>query len=372
MKIVLISSSISPNSGWGTLTYNHVSYLYKRGIPFQLFLPWNAEKVEVPFADQISYELPMLPLTFKGFKNLMKSPLLWLANKKFSEKVIIHSLVDFPYNLIGWRWAKKNKCPFIYSAIGTYSVRPFTKVGQRQLLLEPFKKACKVISISEFTAQQSQKVSGYKRPIEVINLPVAEPARLTISQNNSFDILASAKVILSVGPLKFRKGMDILIKALPDIIKKIPNAHLVIVGDGDKEKHYQLLDSAKDRQRLLILPRISSEDLDQLFRRCNLFAMTSRYINHNFEGYGLVYLEAGLYKKPVVAADSGGVSDAVHHQETGLLVPENDIEATAAAVVQVLSDDNLAQRLGEGNYKLAQERNWDDYIDRIIDIYRSI
>jgi len=372
MKIILISTSISPYTGFGTMTYNHALHLYKKGIPFQIFLPKNSERVEVPFADQVSYELPVLPFTFKGLKNLIKLPLLWLTQKKFSEKVIIHSLVDFPYNLIGWRWAKKNKCPFIYSAIGTYSVAPFSKAPDKWLLAEPFKEADRVISISNFTAQQVQRISGHKRSIEVVNLPVTEPAELSAPKDSLFNIPESAKVILSVGPLKNRKGMDILIKALPVVREKIPEAYLVIVGGGDKEEYYSLLDSERDRSRLLILPPVSSEDLSQLFRRCNVFALTSRYINHNFEGYGLVYLEAGLYKKPVVAADSGGVSDAVHHQETGLLVPENNAEVTADALIQILSDDKLAQKLGEGNYRLAKERNWEDYIDQVIKIYRSV
>lgn len=372
MKIILISISAFPNSGWGTLTYNHALYLYKRRIPFQLFLPWNAEKVEAPFADQISYELPALLPIFNNWRNIPIFLKSLIIKKTFSEPVIIHSIVDFPYAILGWSWAKKGGYPFIYSAIGTYSVMPFAKIGQRQLLLDPFKKASKIIAISNFTAQQAQKISGHYRPIEVINLPVTKPAKILASQKNNFNIPESIKMILSIGPLKSRKGMDILIRALPDIIKKIPNVHLVIVGDGDKDRYYQLLDSDEDRKHLSILPRVSAEDLDYLFKRCNIFALTSRYINHNFEGYGLVYLEAGLYRKPVVAADSGGVSDVVHHQKTGLLVPENNIEATAKAITQILENHDLAIRLGEGNYQLAQERNWDDYIDRVINIYRSI
>ena len=371
-KIILISNTITPNSGWGTLTYNHARYLHKRGVPFQLFLPWNAKRIDVPFVNQISYELPSLLPVLSCWRNILKFLKLLIIKKTFSEPVIIHSLIDFPYNLTGWHWVKKNKCPFIYSAIGSYSVRPFTKIIQRQLLLEPFKKASKVIAISNFTAQQAQKVSNHCRSIDVINLPVTQPSKITASQEDHFNIPESAKVILSIGPLKSRKGMDILIKALPNVIKKIPNIYLIIVGNGDRDKYYKLLNPIQYKKNLLILPETSSQNLDYLFKRCNVFALTSRYINHNFEGYGLVYLEAGLYKKPVVAADSGGVSDAVHHQKTGLLVPENNIEATADALIKILSNEELAQKLGEGNYRLAKERNWDDYIDQIIKIYRSV
>ena len=112
--------------------------------------------------------------------------------------------------------------------------------------------------------------------------------------------------------------------------------------------------------------------LAALFASCDVFALTPRYVNHEFEGYGLVYLEAGLYKKPVVGSFSGGVPEAVIDGETGMIVPENNSQATAEAIIRILKNSDLAKRLGEAGYRLAKERNWDRYIDKIINIYQNL
>lgn len=389
MKIILLSNSIEPNSGFGTMTHHHALFLYKKDIDFELLLPKEAQRFNVPYADKIKYVLPNLPSSFaiKGlFNNLPKSLMhikaiqkiffLWkkipIDDKRIS---LVHSLIDFPYAFLAYRLAKKLNCPFIFTGHGTYSVAPFSKFPDRQIMMKLYKKASAIIVISNFTAKKMKEISGHQRDIDVIYNPISEPASVKDSESqiiSNDDILDNSKVILSIGPLKSRKGGDILIQALPEIVNKIPEAQLVIVGNGDKDKYYQLAESLGVRKNLLILQNIPAGELIYLLKRCSVFALTSRYVNHNFEGYGLVYLEAGLYKKPVVAADSGGVSDAVHHQETGLLVPEDNIEATADALVKILSNEELAQKLGEGNYRLAKERNWDDYIDQVIKIYRSV
>ena len=117
---------------------------------------------------------------------------------------------------------------------------------------------------------------------------------------------------------------------------------------------------------------LPARQLAALFANCAVFALTPRYLNHEFEGYGLVYLEAGLYKKPVVGSLSGGVPEAVIDGETGLLVPENDHRAAAVAIIKILKNSELAERLGEGGYRLAKERNWDSYIDKVIKIYHNL
>jgi len=179
------------------------------------------------------------------------------------------------------------------------------------------------------------------------------------------------QVILTVGALKPRKGIDIIIKSLPLILKEAPEVELVIVGEGEQSTYWNLAKDLAVADRITIKTNLPNEELKNLFRKCSVFALTPRYIDHQFEGYGLVYLEAGLYKKPVVGSRSGGVPDAVIDGETGLLIQENDPPATAAAIVKILKDPELAKKLGEGGYRLARERNWDDYIEKVIKIYEA-
>ena len=179
-------------------------------------------------------------------------------------------------------------------------------------------------------------------------------------------------IILSVG-LSQRKGTDVLIKALPLVLKEAPEARLVIVGSGPRPAGV-FIDLAKSLgvlEKIEFLHNISNEQLTKLYQQCAVFALTSRYTDNVFEGYGLVFFEAGLYKKPVVGSRSGGIPEAVIDGQTGLLVPENNPQATAQAIIKILKDKELAQRLGENNYRLAKERNWDNYIKEVIKIYEQ-
>ncbi len=372
MHIILISSTNEDNSGWGTLTHNHCLTLFNNNQKFTLLLPKKSKKINTAYSDNIKYILPTLPLSFNSIKGIMQLPLLYKKIKiNYKNPVIVHSLLDFPYAFLGWRLAKQIKCPFIFSAVGTYSVLPFTKFIDRILFLPVYKSANAIISISNFTAQKIKEVSGYARKIEVIYLPVISHREQ--NESSSLDTtIPKGLIILSIGPLKARKGMDILIKALSEIIKIIPNVQLVIVASyGNIQSFNKLAVSLGVKNNLHILQDVNNNLLSSLLENCDVFAMTPRYINHEFEGYGLVYLEAGLHKKPVVGTFSGGVPEAVINNKTGILVPENDINATAEAIIKILKDKSLAENLGNNGYELAKERNWDDYINKIIKIYES-
>jgi len=179
--------------------------------------------------------------------------------------------------------------------------------------------------------------------------------------------------ILTVG-LSQRKGTDVLIKALPAIVAELPEACLVIVGSGPRlaSSFIDLAKSLNVFEKTTFLHDLSKEELAELYQNCDVFVMTPRYIDDTFEGYGLVYLEAGSYKKPVVGSLSGGVPEAVIDGQTGLLVPENDPQATAEAIIKILKNPELAKKLGDNGYRLAQERNWEDYIEKIIKIYKEL
>ncbi len=78
------------------------------------------------------------------------------------------------------------------------------------------------------------------------------------------------------------------------------------------------------------------------------------------EGFGITFLEAGSCKKPVIAGDSGGVSDAVLHQETGILVDPTDSQKISESIKALLSDSELCKKLGENAHRrIHQELTWD-------------
>lgn len=108
------------------------------------------------------------------------------------------------------------------------------------------------------------------------------------------------------------------------------------------------------------LGEIPDEGLARAYAACDVYVMASRTLARSVEGFGLTYLEAGLFGKPVVAARSGGVEEAVLDGKTGLLVPEGDVAAQAGALRKLIEDPALRRELGEGNRTHSLSRTWDE------------
>lgn len=364
--IIIISRASLLKSGEGSMTHNHCCALWDRGESFTLLLPKKTERFNVPYKQCIRYVLPNLPLSFSRLKDFFHMWKLWTWRycTHHNGHIIVHSLVDFPYAYVGYRLAYIRGWSYVMTAVGTYSVLPFTVLPDRWIFSRVFKKADKIVAISHFTAQQAQRVSGIIRDVSVIHLPASPPVGFGHEDYSIWNMVPrDKKYILSVAALKQRKGVDVLLKAFARVVQHNTLAHLLIVGAGDKEPYISLTESLGISGSVTFFSLISYEALSALYARCDIFSLTPRYVHHRFEGYGLVYLEAGYYKKPVVATDTGGVTDAVHHNKTGLIVPEGDVNATAQALITLLHDPILARRLGKGNYDLAMSRTPEKYIE---------
>ena len=166
--------------------------------------------------------------------------------------------------------------------------------------------------------------------------------------------------IVCVGRLVRRKGQDKLIKALPEIMKEIPEVRLLIVGDGNlKEK---LIASAKRlgiSENVIFTGRVSYSDLPKYFLLGDVFAMPSRSRNFGLEveGLGIVYLEASASGLPVIGGSSGGAPDAVLVGETGYVADGRSVEEIAKQILFLLKDPSHAKNLGENGRRWVEE-NW--------------
>jgi phosphatidylinositol alpha-1,6-mannosyltransferase len=167
--------------------------------------------------------------------------------------------------------------------------------------------------------------------------------------------LAEKKIIISVGRLVHRKGQDKLIEALPDVLQKIPHAHLLLVGEGPYRKHLEkLVQKFSLTKNVTFVGRILYDKLPIYLSAADLFAMPSRsrFFGLEVEGLGIVYLEASACGIPVVAGKSGGAPDAVLEGVTGVCVDGTDVSGIAMAVTDILGDAKRASYMG------AAGRNW--------------
>jgi phosphatidylinositol alpha-1,6-mannosyltransferase len=161
--------------------------------------------------------------------------------------------------------------------------------------------------------------------------------------------LSDKKVIVSVGRLVHRKGQDHLIEAMPEILKSIPQAHLLLVGEGPYREHLQTLVKKHNLEASVsFIGRIQYKDLPTYICVGDIFAMPSRsrLMGLEVEGLGIVYLEASSCGLPVLAGDSGGAPDALVQNETGLVVDGTDDQQIATAAIKLLTNIELSKKMG--------------------------
>ena len=175
--------------------------------------------------------------------------------------------------------------------------------------------------------------------------------------------IENKRVIMCVGRLVHRKGQDALIAAMPNIVKRLPEAVLVLVGVGPREKYLRKQVERLGLQSSVIFTgRVQYTQLPQYFQAADLFVMPSRsrLAGLEVEGLGIVYLEASACGIPVIAGKSGGAPDAVLSGETGLLVDGKNPTEISNTIVALLPDRNRLLAMGKaGNKWVSAEWSWD-------------
>ena len=186
--------------------------------------------------------------------------------------------------------------------------------------------------------------------------------------------LTEKKVIVSVGRLVHRKGQDVLIEAMPAIIKDVPEAHILMIGEGPYRSYLENRVKALGLQeRVTLIGRIQYADLPQYICAGDLFVMPSRsrLAGLEVEGLGIVYLEASACGLPVIAGNSGGAPDAVLEGETGLVVDGTQKSEVAAAVVELLLDPDRSKAMGiAGRQWIIREWRWEIWSARFAELLK--
>ncbi len=166
---------------------------------------------------------------------------------------------------------------------------------------------------------------------------------------------AERTVILTVGRLQARKGQDHLILALNEVRRSVPDVLYVIVGDGERRGYLEALVSEHGLQdHVQFRGDIPDSELIRCYQQCDLFALPNREVNGDFEGFGMVLLEAQACGRPVLAGTSGGTAETMQVPETGRLVCCDRPEPIAAALVDLLSDRRGMEQMGQA----ARDAGW--------------
>lgn len=157
--------------------------------------------------------------------------------------------------------------------------------------------------------------------------------------------------LLFVGRLESRKGIDTLLAAVPDTLAAHPDVVLDIVGDDTvprpdgttyKDEFLSRSLPTSVRKRIRFHGRVEEDELRQFYANCDIFIAPSRY-----ESFGLVFLEAMVFSKPVIACEAGGATEVISDGETGILVPPAQPFELARAIHTLIVDRSLRTAMGK-------------------------
>ena len=181
--------------------------------------------------------------------------------------------------------------------------------------------------------------------------------------------LKNKKVILTTGRLVHRKNHQLVIDALKELKEKIPNLVYIIIGNGPQKKDYELRIKAYGLENdIKILDNIENDQLPYFYQLSDIFVMVSKTSSDDVEGFGIVYLEAGIFAKPVIASTEGGSQEAVLENKTGLLVRENSVEALKNGIIKLLKDQDLAHQLGKNaQTRIKKKFLWGDISKKLME-----
>ncbi len=258
--------------------------------------------------------------------------------------------------------------PLFVTAHGTYLPRSVRRRGVGPLFRWAARRAT-VLPVSTYTGQHVEAaLPGIRQRIipngvhldRFAAVPPDLPAK-------------TGPTVLGVGVNKARKGFHVLVEAMALVRQEVPDAACVILGSDSDAAYRARLESliaAHDLgDHVRVLGRVPDETLLGWYHTADVFALPAINVDGKFEGFGLVYLEAGAAGLPVIGTTGCGAEDAVDDGETGLLVPQNDPAALAAAIVRLLGDSGLRDRLGQAGRRKAAANSWAHVAAAVRDAY---
>lgn len=371
MRIAAFSPTIDITNGYGNITFELLSAMAQKGIDITLFLP-NAEEglvasMDVPFRVRPELPKPVLQALQKPFWQYFRS-------YDVAGFDLVHSLFAFPFCIPALRSAKRAGLPFMMGAQGTYGVLPLTRYPDRWLLRHCYTQADRIAVPSAFTRDKIREYAKVEYPIDVIHNGVRfERFQAPQDTQRIRSQFGNKKILMTVGGLKSRKGQDIVLRALPAVFQKHPDTVYVLVGEGSWKAHLQsVADELGIAERVVFVGNKTGEELVAHFQACDVYVHTPRVDKLNFEGFGIVYLEAGACGKPSVATDAGGIRDAVVDGKTGLVVADEDIDAVAQSIITLLDNPDQIRSMGEHSREYAAQHDWSKIADQFISVYSSL
>lgn len=240
-----------------------------------------------------------------------------------------------------------------------------------QMARRTMREADAVVTVSSFTRDKAIGYGVAPERITVIHNGVdAErfsPGAKDPALVDRFG-LAGRRVLLCLARLDERKGQDMLLRAMPEILAAVPETVLLLVGGGTDEPRLRALAATLGLgDRVIFVGMAAEEEMVRFYRTADVYVMPNRTTaSGDTEGFGLTFLEAGACGRPVIGGRAGGVPDAVVDGVTGLLIDATSHPAVAEACIRLLADSALAETLGRNGRAHSLENTWSRQTQRFL------
>ncbi len=352
MRVALLTPEISPGYGWARYALELSEGLEALGVDVVVLTQHDV--------------LPRLVPPLRGF--LLRSLLALPRVRRAAAGCDLLHVVAEPYTLLAAAIAGTR--PLIVTAHGTYVPQTSRRRGIGAFYRRAYQRA-HLIAVSDYTAGRVRDVlpnahlTTIRNGVRVARFAEAVPAPQK-----------RGPTVLATGGVKSRKGTHLLVAALAEVRQSVPDAQLVVTGRQDDAPYLaqvqaQIAALGLD-DAVHLVGSISESDLIGWYQHADVFALPALSVGDRFEGFGLVLLEASASGLPVISTSGSGVEEAMIDGETGLLVPQNDVPALAAALLRLLNDAALRERMGSAGRAYAQTQDWSVVAERVAALYQAV
>jgi glycosyltransferase involved in cell wall biosynthesis len=295
---------------------------------------------------------------------------------------IVHAHSPIPYSdLPALMYAKRKKVPFILTyqfdgqeTGGSFMRNTGVSIYNKVFINRVLDSAEVIIATTRSYAEDSPFLKNYLDKIVVIPNGInIEEVTTTLTKEESrikLGLPIETKIILFFGSLVPYKGPDILLKAFKLIKKEFPEVKLIFAGRG------QMLDELRDMAKkfdleddVIFLGFVEEEKKALYYKSADIFCLPS---TNMAESFGIVNLEAMTSGIPIVGSNLGGIPDIIEEGENGLLAKPCDHQSLANALLRLLKDEDLRQRMGNHGMKMVADYSWDKIAKETENLYKNI
>jgi glycosyltransferase involved in cell wall biosynthesis len=175
--------------------------------------------------------------------------------------------------------------------------------------------------------------------------------------------------VLFIGRLVYYKNLDVVISAFKDVVRKVPDAKLIVVGDGPmRDKWEKMVSELNLDQNIEFTGYVPHEKKIELLSKCSLLLLPSV-----IEGFGLVLLEAFAMSKPVLVSEQRVFYEVVNDGVDGFILPNHDASKWAEKIIFLLSNKTICQDMGnKGRFKVESKFNIGNVVNKLESLYTQL